>query len=130
MEMRRLNHEHIFNFPYEENNGLDLDSICNGLDAVASNYKTDVVFKEALQPLGERYLQTENSVLHGNFFPGSWLQTDDGIKIIDAEFCYFVDPEFEIGVMLAHLYMADQPLDMVEKAINLLTESAPLDVSL
>lgn len=130
MEMRRLNHEHIFLFPYLENNGLDLDTICNGLGAIASRYKTDGALKDALQPLGERYLQTGNSLLHGDFFPGSWLQKDGCIKIIDAEFCYFGDPEFEMGVMLAHLYMADQPLDMVKKAISLYTESAPLDVSL
>jgi 5-methylthioribose kinase len=130
MEMRKLNHEHIFLYPYLENNGLNLDSICKGLSAAASSYKTDVALKEALQPLGERYLQTGNSLLHGDFFPGSWLKTKNDIKIIDAEFCYFGDPEFEMGVMLAHLHLADQGSDLVSEALELYQSSADLDAAL
>jgi len=57
-------------------------------------------------------------LLHGDYFPGSWLKTHEGIKIIDPEFCFFGEIEFEIGVTLAHLKMADQPDELVEKAIT------------
>ena len=127
LEMRTLNHEHIYIYPYVADNGLNLDEVLPGLQEVAQQYKDDQKLKEALQPLGERYLKDGKALLHGDYFPGSWLQTDDGIKIIDAEFCFFGDPEFELGVTLAHLKMADQPETLIEKAMAIYKEIAPLD---
>ena len=40
-EMRALNHEHIFEFPLRETNGLDLDAVTPGLQAAADGLKRD-----------------------------------------------------------------------------------------
>lgn len=130
MEMRKLNHEHIFQYPYMQDNGLNLDDILPGLQNEAEKYKTDDTLKSALKQLGELYLQDGKSLLHGDYFPGSWLRTKDGVKIIDPEFCHFGHPEFEIGVMIAHLKMADQPEKIIQKALNTYQHSAPLDENL
>ncbi|MDP5043536.1 MAG: phosphotransferase, partial [Leeuwenhoekiella sp.] len=129
-EMRKLNHEHIYHYPYLENNGLDLDRILPGLAEVAAPYKTDAVLKAELQKLGDRYLANGTTLLHGDYFPGSWLKTNSGLKIIDPEFCFFGDPEFELGVTLAHLKMAAQPEELVNKAVDFYTEKAPLNKQL
>ncbi len=130
LEMRKLNHEHIFQYPYAADNRLDLNDICPGLGDVAVAYKNDPALKKALLPLGNRYLETGNTLLHGDFFPGSWLKTDHGIKIIDAEFCHYGYPEFEMGVMMAHLHMANQPGQIVDDSLKLYQQKASLDIDL
>ncbi len=129
-EMRKLNHEHIFIYPYLKENGLNLDDILPGLLEVGDTFKADQSLKNKVQELGERYLADGKTLLHGDYFPGSWLKTADGIKIIDPEFCFFGDAEFEMGVTLAHLKMAAQPEELVKKALQTYTNLAPLDVDL
>jgi len=129
-EMRMLNHEHIYIFPYLENNGLNLDDILPGLKEAAKPYKKNAELKRVLQNMGDRYLNDGKTLLHGDYFPGSWLETEDGIKIIDAEFCFFGDTEFELGVTLAHLKMAAQPPAIVEKAMAVYQKYAQIDETL
>lgn len=83
--MLELNHAHIFTLPFA---GGDRD-----LAATAAR-------------LGERYLLGVGPLLHGDFFPGAWVYGDDGVKVIDPEFCLFGPPEFDLGVMAAHLIVA------------------------
>ncbi len=104
--MKVLNHEHIFRYPFMEENGFDLDQIQGGLQRLAMKYKTDESLKKQIEKLGERYLSTGNTLLHGDFYPGSWLKVAEGVKVIDPEFAYLGDPEFDLGVMIAHLKMA------------------------
>ncbi len=129
-EMLKLNHEHIFQYPYLHENGLNLDSVLIGLKAIAEPIKNDENLKYKLTVLGEQYLKGGNVLLHGDYFPGSWLKTANGVKIIDPEFCYFGFPEFEIGVTVAHLKMADQPEELISKALSQYCKTAKLDDSL
>lgn len=105
-ELKKLNHFHIFNFPFQVENGYDLDNIQDGLQEIALKYKKDDRLKSKIQILGEKYLETQHILIHGDYYPGSWLKTEHGIKIIDPEFGYLGLPEFDLGVFLAHLYMA------------------------
>ncbi|SFU13727.1 5-methylthioribose kinase [Algoriphagus locisalis] len=105
-EMKKLNHEHLFVFPFMEENGFDLDTIQPGLQEISLNYKTDTPLKNALERLGKRYLSTGTTLLHGDFYPASWLKTESGIKIIDTEFAYMGDCEFDLGVLFAHFDLA------------------------
>ena len=129
-KMRELNHKHIFVYPYLEENGLDLDAVLPGLKKIATPYKANKVLKENIEKLGERYLKDGNSLLHGDYFPGSWLKSKNDIKIIDPEFCFFGEAEFEMGVTIAHLKMADQPEEIITKAQQYYKEKAPLDEEL
>lgn len=106
LEMRNLNHEHLFHFPFMEENGFDLDSIQSGLQEVSLKYKTDSELKSALELLGERYLSQGTTLLHGDFYPASWLKTENGVKIIDTEFAYMGDREYDLGVLFAHFDLA------------------------
>lgn len=106
--MRTLNHEHIFNFPFLEENGFDLDSVQPGLQEASMPYKTDTFLKQRIQFLGNRYLTDGEVLMHGDYYPGSWLQVATGIKIIDPEFGGLGDAEFDLGVFLAHLDLSGQ----------------------
>ena len=106
--MRTLNHEHIFYFPYLEDNGFDLDQVLPGLQELSMPYKQDNDLKQRIQALGTTYLSDGKYLLHGDYYPGSWLNTSGGVKIIDPEFCFYGHREFDAGVLLAHLHLAGQ----------------------
>ena len=107
LEMRVLNHEHIFNFPFEIENGFDLNTIQKGLQELSLRYKKDDSLKQKIHDLGKRYLAPGSSLLHGDFYPGSWMSGNSGIKIIDPEFAFVGDREFDLGVFLAHADFAE-----------------------
>ena len=108
IELRKLNHEHIFQYPFMIDNGFDLNSVQEGLQELALPYKKDVRLKQQISVLGALYLSRGKYLLHGDFYPGSWLKTAVGIKIIDPEFCYYGSREFDLGVLIAHLYLTQQ----------------------
>jgi len=130
-DMRALNHEHIFNYPFLLDNGFDLNTIQPGLQEVAMFYKQDAELKKVVRKLGRLYLDDDSSypaehahrtLLHGDYYPGSWLQVDlhgeTTVRIIDPEFCFYGPPEFDLGVMIAHLMIAQQPLSTLEAILT------------
>lgn len=129
-KMRELNHEHMFVYPYLDDNGLNLDDILLGMADVAKVYKSDEQLKNEVEKIGKLYLADGDKLLHGDYFPGSWLKTNEGIRIIDPEFCFFGPAEFEIGVTIAHLKMADQPEELITKALERYRAKAVLDEKL
>jgi 5-methylthioribose kinase len=126
--MRALNHQHIFDLPLQSNNGFDLDAITPGLAHEARLLQANARYVSIVHELGALYLQDGASLLHGDYFPGSWLQTTAGVRVIDPEFCFFGPPEFDVGVMLAHLHLAQQRDEVIARVMP--EYSAPLNESL
>jgi 5-methylthioribose kinase len=106
--MRLLNHEHIFRFPFRTDTGFDLDTVQPGLAALAAPLRANEALKNRAEQLGETYLQPGPTLLHGDYYPGSWLSTPGGTRVIDPEFGFRGRAEFDLGVMLAHLKLAGQ----------------------
>jgi 5-methylthioribose kinase len=127
--MRALNHEHIFELPLRPANGLDLDAITPGLGVAAQDLIGDASYGEAVAAIGRRYLQDGPSLVHGDFFPGSWLRQNSGIFLIDPEFCFMGDAEFDYGVLIAHLILADALSSQLD-AITAAVSSRRLDAAL
>lgn len=129
--MRALNHEHIFRFPLDPDNGLNLDGITDGLRALAQELCDETDYVEKVQRLGALYLGAASGVLcHGDYFPGSWLATAAGTRIIDPEFCFLGPREFDLGVMLGHLHLAAQPEALVNSCLRRYEQHAAIDRSL
>lgn len=121
-DMRALNHEHIFALPLREPNDLDLDTYTGtlGLNEVAASLRADAAYRQTVDVLGERYLHAQGeNLLHGDFFPGSFLQTAAGVRVIDPEFCFCGDAEWDLGVLAAHLRLADEPANRAESILSL-----------
>ena len=106
MAMRKLNHAHIFEIPLQVDNGLELKP---HLRSLAANFCANQKLVTEATILGEIYLgqrphKSKPGLLHGDFYPGSWLaQQSMGIMVIDPEFGFFGPPEFDVGIMLGHL---------------------------
>ena len=107
-DMRRLNHHHIFEFPLISSAGVDLDAVTLGLQAEADKLRRETDYVSAVMRLGDLYLDDGRALLHGDFFPGSWVKAEHGPRVIDPEFCFFGPPEFDVGVFLAHLFLSGQ----------------------
>jgi 5-methylthioribose kinase len=101
--LRRLNHEHMFVIPFRLPTAIDLDHITPGLGQIAAEVCAEIAVVNRCQELGQLYLAEGQTLLHGDFFPGSWLITPAGVKTIDPEFCYLGRPEFDLAVFTAHV---------------------------
>ncbi len=133
--MRLLNHEHIFSFPFRHDTGFDLDTVQPGLQELSLPYKNNEILKNQIARLGEVYLQPGRAtsgltLIHGDYYPGSWLRTATGTRVIDPEFGFFGRAEFDLGVLLAHLKLAQQPHDVQQQALSLYQPSADFDPAL
>lgn len=104
--MRALNHEHIFALPLRPDNGIDCDAFTPGLETAAQKLQTNTAYVETVTALGQLYQRDGSQLLHGDFFPGSILQTSSGPRIIDPEFAFLGPPELDVGVFLAHLRLS------------------------
>jgi len=127
LKLRKLNHEHLFVYPFLKENGFSLDTVLPGLQNVALKYKTDSTLFKKLAALGEIYLRRGNTLLHGDYYPGSWLQTDSGIKIIDPEFCFIGPREFEMGIFMAHIILSQSPHRLLEFLVSNYDSDQPMD---
>ena len=87
--MRKLNHEHQYELPLRTESARGL--------------RANARYCERIAQLGELYLADGPVLLHGDFFPGSWLATSQGVRIIDPEFCFPGPREYDLGIFLAHL---------------------------
>ena len=131
-EMRALNHEHIFALPLRAENGLDLDAYTGtpGLAGAAASLREDTAYARAVAELGERYrLGSGDSLLHGDFFPGSFLRTGAGVRVIDPEFCFCGDAEYDLGVFAAHLLLAGEPAARAEQVLELYQPSLSAELA-
>ena len=132
--MRQLNHEHVFALPFRESNGLELDAFHPGLAALARGV-TDDVLRKRTRELGERYLDLRagGTLLHGDFHFGSALIDRAGaggaaLYVIDPEFAFTGPPEWDFGVLAAHLYLSGAEEAIVAEARGLY--DGPLDEAL
>ena len=110
-EMRKLNHEYIFIQPFIAKDESRLQS--------------------KAKQLGELYLANTNGpLLHGDFFPGSWLSTPNGLRIIDPEFTFRGPVEFDLGVLLAHLVFAGSSFEILQNVLSYYDSGCIVDESL
>ena len=124
-EMRALNHAHIFCIPLVAETHAQLAAVLGPqtrkiADQIANQRK----LHDRAQELGSLYLGTTTSaskkvLLHGDFYPASWLRGGDGrVSIIDPEFAFVGHAEFDVGVLMAHLYFAGFDRSAISAALE------------
>ncbi len=124
MEMRRLNHQHIFVLPFLKDNGFQLDTIQVGLQELSLPYKKDKKLKSVIHDIGMIYLSRGETLLHGDYYPGSWMTEAENLYIIDPEFGFAGFPEFDLGVMAAHIIIATTDATCLDTIFDLYNSKA------
>ena len=110
-ELKALNHQHIFALPFVEN-GFDLNDIQEGLAPLAKPFKHNPSLQKNIDEIGALYLSdTGNTLIHGDYYPGSWLSVNQKTYIIDPEFSFKGFAEFDLGVMGAHFILASASIE-------------------
>jgi len=112
LELRRLNHQHIFYLPFVKD-AIDLKNIQPQLTQVARDIRRDQALISRIRELGEVYLSNGNFLLHGDFYPGSLLKSKSGLKVIDPEFAFIGPREWDLAVFTAHLALAGANLKLL-----------------
>ncbi len=123
--LRQLNHQHIFVLPFLADNGFDLDNVQQGLQALAQAYKQDNALTTIATQLGEAYLSAGTTLLHGDYYPGSWMQQQEALCIIDPEFSFVGDAYYDVGVFVAHLIIATGNINKLDWVLD--NYSLPID---
>ena len=122
-ELRELNHQHMFVIPLQTPSAIPLDDVCAGLEDLAADVRSNQRIHQIASSLGERYLGTGPCLLHGDFYPGSWLSTGDGMRVIDPEFCFAGPAEFDLGVLAGHRVLVGGGEDSVDVVLRHYSES-------
>jgi 5-methylthioribose kinase len=116
--LRELNHQHIFVLPFLLDNGFSLDNIQEGLEKVSLPYKKDGTLKDRINLVGQKYLDKGNTLIHGDYYPGSWMTKGNQIFIIDPEFSFMGFAEFDVGVLAAHCIMITMDGSILEQIMT------------
>ena len=127
-ELKKLNHQHIFVLPFMKNNGFSLNSVQPGLEILANTFINKENLKNKSLVIGEKYLKKGKTLLHGDFYPGSWMQNDNKIFVIDPEFSFVGDLEFDLGVFIAHIIIATQNEKYLNDIISYYSNSVNKDL--
>lgn len=115
MELRKLNHQHIFVLPFMSDNGFSLDNIQKGLQALSMPYKEDQTLQKIVAEVGSLYLQKGDTLIHGDYYPGSWMKSSEQLFVLDPEFSFLGFTEFDLGVLSAHFIMTTGEAGFLEQ---------------
>jgi 5-methylthioribose kinase len=126
--MRKLNYQHIFQLPFLVDNGFELDAVQPGLQALAMPYKNDSGLNKIVGLVGHAYLSVGKILIHGDYYPGSWMKKSKKMYILDPEFSFVGFAEFDLGVMAAHMIMATMDRSYLSRVITFYKE--PIDPKL
>jgi len=126
-KMRRLNHEHLFVVPLSPENGLDLDALEAGLAGHAAALRSDKEYRRLVNATADRYLEDGSCLVHGDYFPGSWLRTPGGVRVIVREYSFFGHCEVDVGCAVAHFALAGQAAAVADDFLNAYIENTGSD---
>lgn len=76
------------------------------LDEMALAFRRDTALKLAVQQLKDKFMNAPEALLHGDLHTGSVMVTEHDTHIIDPEFAFFGPMGFDVGAILANLFMA------------------------
>ncbi|MEO1023697.1 MAG: phosphotransferase, partial [Bacteroidota bacterium] len=117
--------------PFDPSNLFPLDDIQHGLKKRAKSITDNNSIKEKVNQLGKIYLSKGGTLCHGDFYPGSIMITKrHGLRVIDPEFSFPGPKEWDLAVFVAHLYLAQTHISLIQKSLDLFTGIDDLDESL
>jgi 5-methylthioribose kinase len=99
--MRRLHGDHIFVLPFQANEFPLPPAVRERAESI---WRDGAVAARAAA-LYERYLAPSGALVHADVQPGNVLVAGRGAVLLDAEIAHVGDPAFDVGTLLAHLWL-------------------------
>jgi 5-methylthioribose kinase len=99
--MRRLHGDHIFALPFRPNEF----PLPTALRARAEALWGDAELVAIAEAAYRRYLEPRGALVHGDVQAGNVLLGPAGAVLLDAEIAHIGDPAFDLGTLLAHLWL-------------------------
>jgi len=99
-DMQRLHGDHIFELPYV----TDFE-VPDGVRVRASEIRADATVREISARAYQRYLEPRGALVHADVQPGNILLRGNGPTLLDAEIAHVGDPAFDVGTLLAHVWL-------------------------
>lgn len=103
--MRQLNHQYIFDLPLRDLE-FNLELLFPTKHDYVLKIKKDKSIRQIAKNLGEIYLKEGKQLIHGDFYPSSWITNNGKLYVIDPEFCFIGLAEFDLSVLFAHLLLS------------------------
>lgn len=101
--MCRITEDLIFDEPYFD---APMNHHTPGLAGLVDDLRADVPLRLAAQEMKARFLAAPEALLHGDLHTGSIMVTVDETMMIDPEFAFYGPMGFDVGMILANLWMA------------------------
>jgi len=103
VELCGITEELVFSDPFKR---APLNRHTPGLEDIAGAFCADRALKRAAMEMKARFCTGAETLLHGDLHTGSVMATATDTRVIDAEFALYGPMGFDIGALLANLWMA------------------------
>lgn len=117
LEMRQLNAHHMFDFPFSQDGLMWIKENLPKRQDLAKEECANLSLKIAASEWKELYLKGGDYLLHGDYYPGSWIYKNDHFYAIDPEFGFFGPKEFDLGVFIAHCCFVNKTILKLESPL-------------
>ena len=115
-ELCKITEDLIFTDPYMYNKNNRWTS--PNLDKHKNDIENNNDLKIAVSRLKLKFLNENQSLLHGDLHTGSIMTTENDTKVIDPEFAFFGPMGFDVGALIANLLMSFFSQNGYEKNIG------------
>lgn len=102
-ELCKLTEEFIFTFPYMEHHSNYSNPKTD--EWARANLRNDTAYKLDVLEMKELFLAKTDALLHADLHTGSLMVNQDESYVIDMEFAYFGPMGFDVGKIIANLFM-------------------------
>lgn len=100
-EMQRLHGDHVFALPFRPNDF----PLSEALARRAREIWRDEALVRIIDAAYARYLEPRGALVHADVQAGNVLLAKRGAVLLDAEIAHLGDPAFDLGILLAHLWL-------------------------
>lgn len=101
VEMQRIHGDHIFVLPFRANDF----PLSPPLRRRAEGIRRDAALVARIDAAYARYLEPRGALVHADPQGGNVLLAPEGPKLIDPEIAHMGDPAFDLGILLAHVWI-------------------------
>ncbi|MBP7722216.1 MAG: S-methyl-5-thioribose kinase [Alphaproteobacteria bacterium] len=101
--MCKISEDLIFDEPYFN---APMNRNTKEIDDIALEFRHDTELKLAVQDMKWRFQNNAEAMIHGDLHTGSVMVTEDDTRAIDPEFAFYGPMGFDVGAVLANLFMA------------------------